>query len=543
MRFEHRISACVRRATVIGLVAALFAPGRGVSGFEQPPQDPAAQAAPRPPATGGTEMRITQDEAVQMALENNLGVQVERLSPRIQALAVSRALSAYTPELFGSTSRSSNITPPTEFLSQGVAVTSSGNFNANGGVRQQLPWGASYALSLNGSRSTSDAPRTPFSPQILSDLSAVYNQPLLRNFRIDSLRQAVLQSRNEQDISELQLAQRVTQTSRSVRNAYLQLVSAIAGLEVAQQALDLAQQSLRNNQRRVEVGTAAPIDIVASEAEVASREGDVILRQGEIEAAEDVLRTLVMNPSQPDFWSTRLVPAERPVLTAQPVDVETAIRNALANRTDIAQLRKQIENVDLDIRLSENQKLPAVDLQARYGMRGVGGTQFLYDATPIDGGPPPIIGTSQRSLGDVLADVFGNQFRNWTVGIQISYPLGTSAADAALAQSRLQRQQREVSLRELETDVTRQVREAARQVSNSLKRVEASRKARELAERQLEAEEKRQAVGLSDTFRVFQAQRDLANQRQAELNAVIAYNRALINLEAVQVVPIAGGSF
>jgi outer membrane protein TolC len=75
-------------------------------------------------------------------------------------------------------------------------------------------------------------------------------------------------------------------------------------------------------------------------------------------------------------------------------------------------------------------------------------------------------------------------------------------------------------------------------VQTSLKRVEATRKARELAERQLEAEEKRLAVGLSDTFRVIQNQRDLTVQKQAELNAVIAYNRALIDLEAVQVVPI-----
>ncbi|HSC26182.1 MAG TPA: TolC family protein, partial [Vicinamibacterales bacterium] len=98
----------------------------------------------------------------------------------------------------------------------------------------------------------------------------------------------------------------------------------------------------------------------------------------------------------------------------------------------------------------------------------------------------------------------------------------------------------ETSMRDLETEIVRQVREAARQVVNSLKRVDATQKARELAGKQLEAEEKRQAVGLSDTFRVFQAQRDLALQRQAELNAIIAYNRALINLEAVQTAPIGG---
>jgi outer membrane protein TolC len=150
----------------------------------------------------------------------------------------------------------------------------------------------------------------------------------------------------------------------------------------------------------------------------------------------------------------------------------------------------------------------------------------------------PIIGSSTRALGDVLRDVFGQDFRNWAFSVQVAYPIGTSQAEASLAQARVRRQQAQTSMRELETEVARQVRDAARQVQNSLKRVEATRQARTLAARQLEAEEKRVAVGLSDTFRVVQAQRDLAAQQSAELNAVIDYNRALIDFEAVQIVPV-----
>ncbi len=120
----------------------------------------------------------------------------------------------------------------------------------------------------------------------------------------------------------------------------------------------------------------------------------------------------------------------------------------------------------------------------------------------------------------------------------MSYPIGTSQAEASLAQARVRRQQAQTSMRDLETEVARQVRDAARQVQTSLKRVEATRQARTLAQRQLDAEEKRVAVGLSDTFRVVQSQRDLAAQRSAELNAIIDYNRALIDFEAVQIVPV-----
>ncbi len=79
----------------------------------------------------------------------------------------------------------------------------------------------------------------------------------------------------------------------------------------------------------MEVGTIAPIDIVQAEAEVARTEEQVIVAEGQIRSAEDALRMLVMNPSQPDFWTTKLEPAEQPTLAPQPLDLDAAIANAL----------------------------------------------------------------------------------------------------------------------------------------------------------------------------------------------------------------------
>jgi outer membrane protein len=538
-------SPCVRVATAVAATVSLFAFGPTLSAFGQDkPAAPAAQAPTRP-VTGTaptSTLRIGGDEAVRLALENNLGIQTERLNPQLQTLTVSRALSAYTPELFGRSVRSSDTSPPRDFLSQGVAVTTSGVTTGLAGVRQNLRWfGSSYSVGWSALRSTSNAPRTPFSPQLGSDVDLSFTQPLLRNLTVDTLRQNIAQSRVQLQIADIQLAQRITQTSRAVRNAYFNLISAISSLEVAEQSLDLARESLRNNQRRVEVGQLAPIEITESEAEVARQEDTVISRRGAIESAEDLLRALILNPTQPDFWTVKIEPADQPVLAPRPVDVESAVRNALANRTDLIQLKKQIESVDLDIKYNQNQKLPAIDVTAAYGLTGIGGTQLVYGADPGDGTPPPIARTSARNFGDVLHDVFGNDFRSWSLTFNVSYPIGSSQADVALASSRLQRQQAQVSQRQLEIAITTQVREAARDVSTSLQRVEATRKAREFAERRLDAENKRVAVGLSDTFRLLQTQRDLATAKQAELTAIIDYNRALINLEAVQTVPVTGG--
>ena len=140
----------------------------------------------------------------------------------------------------------------------------------------------------------------------------------------------MLQSQKNLEIADVQLRQTLTQTSVRVRNAYFTLINAIGQLEVAQKSLELAQTSLKNNQKRVELGTMAPIDIVQAEAEVARTEEQVIVAEGQIQTAEDNLRVLIMNPSQPDFWTTKLEPADRPTLAPQPLDVDAAIKNALS---------------------------------------------------------------------------------------------------------------------------------------------------------------------------------------------------------------------
>ncbi|MEN3338216.1 MAG: hypothetical protein V7647_1892 [Acidobacteriota bacterium] len=543
MQFEQGIPAYLRRPAAAALALCLFASGRPVSASEQnpaPPTAPAGAPTAAQPVITGPQVQLTADEAVRMAVENNLGIRAERLSPQVQALILTQTRANFAPTLISSVSKNSSTTPPEDFLTGAGTLTNAG-LRTNGGLQQLLRWGGgNYQIMLDGARNTTSNAFSVYNPRLSSNLSASYTQPLLRNFSIDNLRRQLLVGQKEQEIVDLQLQQQLTQTSRGVRSAYYDLVGAIGQLQVAQQSLDLANESLRNNKRRVEVGTIPPIDIVEAQAEVSRNEEAVIINEAQVQALEDALRTLVMNPSQPDFWTTRIVPSEQPVLAAQKVDVDAAIRNALDKRTDLAQLRRQMDQTDISIKYAHNQKLPGVDLTTSYNVIGLAGTQNVFDYS-TGGLPVAIPGSAvQRTFGNALRDVFGNNFRTWSVQLNLSYPIGTSVADAALAQGRLQREQQVTNLRAQELQVTAQVRDAGRQVDTSLKRVDATRKAREFAERRYEAEQKRMTVGLSTTFQLFQAQRDLATARLAELNAIIAYNRSLVNFEAVQIVPING---
>ena len=533
MRLYSEIRASIAPSAVAGAMTLLFASATPMSAFGQTPAAPAQPKAADVAAVQGTSLTI--EEAVRMALENNLGVQTEKLNPQIQVLGIARASAAYAPTLFSTLLNRNSTSPPTDFNTSGVnqAISTSGTFSTNAGMQQNLKWfGGNYSVSFDGSRATTNAVNQVFNPQLGSGLNAIYTQPLLRNFKIDSLRTQLLTSQNNATIADIQLQQRLTQTARNVRFAYYQLIGAYAGYDVARESLGVAETSLKNNRTRVEVGTMAPIDITAAEAEVASNQEQVIISQAQIESAQDNLRALIMNPGQPDFWQARFTPAERPSLAPRAIDVNAAVKNALQNRTDLRDFKKNMENTDINMKFAANQKLPAIDLTARYGLAGVAGTRYSRadDGSLVD----PTI----RSFTDAVRDVFANDFKTWSVAVNVAYPIGTSQADAAYAQAKIQKQQEQVTLANLELAVTQSVRDAARQVNTNLRRVEATRTARELAEKRLEADNKRFAVGLATTFELLQSQRDLARARTSELRATIDYNLSLVDFEAVQIAPI-----
>ncbi len=514
-----------------GAVAAGFVSAMSVSG-----QTGQSAAQPTTTPAAATVRRLTVDDAVKLALEENLGIQIERLNPQIQDLAIAQTRAAWAPTFTSNVSNSSREVAATTVFNGGTTSV----FSTSLGLTQNLPTGANYEVSWDNSRQTSSNVFNTFDPQLFSNLSVNVTQPLLRNFRIDNVRQQLALNEIVRENSDVNLQATITQTIRNVKNAYWDLAFAIDNLTAQRQSLDLAQRLRADNERRVQIGTMAPIDVVEAQAEVARNEEAVIVAEAAIKAAEDRLRTLIFEPSSPDFWTTVIEPADTAPFEAQLVDPEAVVQRALTSRTDLVQARNNLQQDDVTIRYLRNQVLPDVNANFSYGATGIGGTRFL----PIDfdsisaGAPPDRIVQSQRGFGSVLRDAFGNSLPQWSFAVQIGYPLGTSTTEANLARVRLQSSQAQTQLRNLELQVAAQVREAARNVQTNQKRVESTRVARELAERRLDAAEKKFAAGIETSFFVFQAQRDLSQARTNEVRAISDYNKSLVDLEAVQEVPL-----
>ena len=486
----------------------------------------------------GLVRRLSMDAAVEMALDQNLTIQVERLNPQLQDLSIADVRSAWAPTLNTTFQNNTQAFPSSSQLAGGLDKITNEAFSNVVGVNQLLPWGGgAYSASWNSSRQTTSNFFSSFNPALRSTLNLSFTQPLMRNFKIDNARQRLLITRTNRDISDVQLRDTIVSTVRQVKNAYWELSYAISALAVQQQSLELAEESLRNNRTRVEVGTMAPIDIVEAAAEVARNEETVIVAEAAIEETEDVLRSLIMDPSTPDFWSVRLEPTDTPLLQTREIDIDAAVQNAFGTRTDLVQIRRNLDNVDVSIRYYRNQTLPDVNVQIDYASTGLGGTRLVRDS--VFGGA--VVDSISQGFGSVLGDVLGSDFPTWTFGVSIGYPIGTSSAEANLARSQLQHTQTQTQIRQVELQVATEVRRVGREVNTNLKRVDATRASRQLAEQRLEAEQKKFAVGMSTSFFVFQAQRDLAQARNNELRAILDYNRSLVDFEAVQESSLTGG--
>jgi outer membrane protein TolC len=499
--------------------------------------DQTRPTAPAPPA--GTQVELTLDEATARALERNLDIAVERLNPQTFDLNIARIRAAYRPTATSTISQFSRIQPPTSTLNGGTVVDNT-TTTYNSGIFQQVPWGGgAFAFQFNNNKQVTSNNLVNYNPAYNNNFAMTLTQPLLRGFLIDNNRQQLVVTALNRDASEIELRGTIATTLANVRNAYWELVFAIQALEVARGSLDLASKLVADNRARVEVGALAPLDVVQAQAEEATRVQALAQADAQERTSELALKRLIVSGTDDPLWNVGITPVDRPTFLPEPLDVQSAVRKALDNRTDLQIARKTIESNDVTLKYMRNLTLPALDLTAMYGANGLGGTQFRRTGSGVTS---QIVGTVPGGYGDAWRTLTGRDYPTWNLALNLSYPIGPSAQDAQVARAKVQLNQSAAQLRSLELQVATDVTNAALQVQSGLTRYQAATVARSLAQQRLDAEQSRFEVGLSTNFLVVQAQRDLATAQNTELRALLDYRKALVDYERAQETPINRGA-
>jgi outer membrane protein len=538
-----------------------------------PPAPTPQQITPRPVPgrTVGLEpgktVPWTMRDAILAALEHNPDIEIERSNVRQAQFDFRAAEGAYDPISTQGLSYTSTRQPNTRPFTgaQGAAITSQ-TLNFNFGHQGFIyPTGGDYSINFNNARQSLNFGlfTTEYSPR----LSFSVRQPLWRNFRIDLNRRQIMITRKRLDLSDAQFRQRAIEIISRVQQAYWDLAFAIKDEEIQRDAVRLAETQLNNNQRQVEVGTLAPIDVVSAATELETRRQQVFQAMNAVAQAENTLKNLTVSGPNDELWAAQITPVES--FEAQPVTLPLAdaMRLAKENRPELKQfaLQKDINQTDVDF--FRNQTKPQIDLVASYNTFGVGGTPVAANnLSPSCGSPVTINGTptclsiapalvngqyvpvvNQTPLtfnpfvtdtfvggyGTGLRNLFSNDFRQWSVGVNITLPWRNRTAKANLGRSLEVGRQIDLQTRRQVQTIEVEVRNAVQSVETARLRIDAARAARQYAEQQLDGEQKRFQAGLSTTFLVLTRQTQLSQARGTELRALTDYNKAVADLQRV----------
>ncbi|HWW86463.1 MAG TPA: TolC family protein [Vicinamibacterales bacterium] len=502
-----------------------------VASSQQPGSAPAGGQAVE--GSGGT-LRLSLDDAVARALDRNIDIAVQRLNPQILDYTVASAASAYRPILGSVLGSQSAVTPSTSTTSGapvGSGITA-GVRTFSGAVSQNAPWGGgSFVALLSNTRSTTTSATALFDPIYSPSWTFQFNQPLIRGFAIDQTRQQIVVAKINRDISDLQLQSTIINTLSNVREAYWNYVYAIQAVDVAKQSVGIAEQLVRDNRSRVEIGVLAPIDVVTAQSQAAQQRQALVQAEATRRNNELALKRLLVSGTQDPSWKQTLEPIDQPDFSPELVDIDAAVRKALTARTDLNTARKNNDANAVTFKYLRNQGLPQADLIARYGLTGLGGTEYIATGSGIN---RVVTGVIPGGFGNALSSLLGQNYPTWSVSMNVSYPLGMSIVAAQAARARVQMAQAEAQTRQIELQVATEVTSAAINVQSSIEAVQAAQAAQDLAQRTMEAEQGKFEVGISTNYNVIITQRDLNTAKISYLQAVLNYRNALVELDRAQ---------
>ena len=506
-------------------------PQPGNQPVEPPPVAPNFEAPirpmPSPDRVGvdlSNQLSLSLNQAIEMALKNNNNIDVARNNLQINQWNLKAARGVYDPLATSQDYYESATTPTASAIGGAVngAVTQR-RFQTTNNLSGYSPWqGGQYSAEFDNSRTTTSNTNSFLNPQFPSTLTFNYTQPLFRNRSIDQNRRQILIARKNVQITDSQFRQEAITVVNQVEVAYWNLVFSLRNLQVQIDALKQARTQLESNQRQVERGVLAPVDIVQAQGQLATFEQNVYTAQETVTRNENTLKTLLLPDRTAVEWSQPIMPVSPISQEAPHVPLELAQADALKNRPELEQLDLSIDSNKIDERYYRNQTKPQIDLFGTTTSQGLAGT--LTPAGQARGTVPPVlIGGDPQSLANLLT----YKFPTYRAGVNISLPIGNHVAKANLGRTLVEGDRLQNQRAQEEETIESEVRNAVQALRSAEARLNAAVAARVAAEQLYESEQRQFRAGTTTLFLVLQRQTELITARGNELQAQTALNQAI----------------
>jgi outer membrane protein len=540
----------------------------------------------------GGNIYLSMNDTIALALENNLDIETQRISPAIADANILRAksggpLRGVTPSVqtgpqsataatagsganvgisssaasqassVGNTSgaliqQTGSTIPNLDANIQGVLNfarsstpqtstfgTGTSSFVLNNDIgqiqySQGFLTGTTFSAGYSDAYTKSNNLRSDFNPSRSGSLTINFTQHLLQGFGIAVNNRNIRIARNNREAADLQFKQQVIATVANVMDLYWDLVSFNDDVKSKQQSLAYNQKLYKDNRRQVEIGTMAPIEIVRAEAAVASSEQDLVLSQTRVLQQETIIKNVLSKNgvASPTLAEAHIIPTDRIRVPEEEAiePYQDMVAQALRARPEVSSQRINIVNADINLKGSRSQLLPTLDAFGSIGNNALVGTP-----NPLESNIPGFTSVANPyfvgGYGTLFGQLFGHNFPNYSAGVQLNIPLKNRAAQADYVLDQYTKRQQELSLQKLENQVRVDVQNAIIGLAQARAVYKSAIKARILQEQTLDAEQKKLELGASTIFQTILVQRDLANAQSAEVSALANYSKARVEID------------
>lgn len=421
--------------------------------------------------------------------------------------------------------------PLSNTVTTGTALLQQNSTTANVAYDQAWATGTSLDVSLNNQRLTTNSLFETLVPGLTSSFRATLRQHLLSGFGLGPNVRFIRIAKNNREISDIAFRDQVIATVSQIQNIYWDLVSAAEELKVRQRSVALAEKTLEDDKKQLQLQAIAPMDVMRAESEADARNQELITAETSFELQQLLMKNAIMRDvSAPEIANAQVIPTDTMAIanTEPVVPTQDLMAEALSHRAELAQARIDLSNRQITRKAARNALLPQVDAVAFYGGSGQAGVQNPFLA-------PGVVDTpiAPTGLVDAFRQSFNGSSPDYGVGVQMTIPLRNRAAQADQVRSELEYRQAELRYQQLQNQIRIEVQNAQFAVTQNRARVESARKARDLAQRTYDIEQKKLALGASTSLTLLQTGRDLALAESNLVSAMTTYEKSRVELDRV----------
>jgi outer membrane protein TolC len=452
-------------------------------------------------------------------------------------LGIGSPITSYDPTLTG-LFQIDRFNQKTSTAFSGVPILNQNTTTANFAYNQGFATGTSLSVGYNNTRVTTNSPFTSLSPALNPSFRTQLNQHLLQGFGFLPNRRFIVIAKNNRELTDVAFRLQITTTVDQIENIYWDLVNAYENVKVQQDALTLANKTLSDNKKQVEIGTLAPIEIVRAQSQVAANQQSLIVAQTNLELQQLLMKNALSRTLEdPALIDAEVIPTDTVRLPAvEPITPsQDLVNDALSHRPELAESRIDLNSREVSMKAVKNTLLPTLDLFAYYGGSGLGGDQnpanicapgqSTFFCTPPNQATPPV------SYGGAFHQLFNSTAPDKGVGVNLNIPIRNRTAQANQIRSQLEFRQAQMRLQQVENEVRIEVRNAQFALQQNRASVDAAQAAVALALQSLDAEQKKYALGASTTTLVLQQQSALTQAKSNLVSALTTYEKGRVELD------------